>query len=120
MAGNWDCVKAQYMTVGAVGIGWARKWGTDEETTCLTVKFSDTENLDMNTPRLPPRTTTTTTELIEQGITLAGTVDRDLVATFLTRRGAQFAVVVRVLAEPQRRRKRVVVAVREALGVQLT
>jgi hypothetical protein len=76
--------------------------------------------MDMNTPRHPPRPTTSTTELIDQGITLAGTMDRDLVATFLTRRGAPFAVVVRVLADPERRRKPDAIAVREALGALLT
>ena len=43
-------------------------------------------------------------DLIDQAINWLDTLDRDLVATYLTRRGVQFAVVVRVLAGPERRR----------------
>lgn len=45
-----------------------------------------------------------TTALIEQAIGWLDTLDRDLLATFLTRRGVNFAVVVRVLSGPDQRR----------------
>lgn len=49
-------------------------------------------------------TTNATTALIDQAIGWLGTLDRDLLATFLTRRGVHFAVVVRVLSGPEQRR----------------
>jgi hypothetical protein len=71
------------------------------------------------------------TSVIEQGISLASAVDHDLVATFLTRRGAirrcrsgpgrtgASAQVVAV-ACPRSAGRAVGLAVREALGVPLT
>lgn len=52
----------------------------------------------------PLRPTNAMSDLIDHAINWLDTLDRDLVATFLTRRGVQFAVVVRVLAGPERRR----------------
>lgn len=50
------------------------------------------------------QTTKAITALIDEAIGWLGTLDRDLVATFLTRRGVHFAVVVRVLSGPEKRR----------------
>jgi hypothetical protein len=43
--------------------------------------------------------------LVDQAISLLLVLDRDLVAAFLLRRGVRFAVIVRVLAETNQRRK---------------
>jgi hypothetical protein len=51
------------------------------------------------------RTTSAISAVVDQGIALLQLLDRDLVATFLLRRGVRFAVVVRVLADPTTRRK---------------
>jgi hypothetical protein len=48
--------------------------------------------------------TNTITALIDQAIDWFCVRDRDLAATYLTRRGVHFAVVVRVLSEPDKRR----------------
>jgi hypothetical protein len=44
------------------------------------------------------------TDLVDLGVNMARLVDQDLVAAFLLRRGVRFSVVVRILAEPSRRR----------------
>jgi hypothetical protein len=50
------------------------------------------------------RASCSNSELVDQAIRLLDTVDRDLVATFLNRRGVHFSVIVRVLSEPHQRR----------------
>jgi hypothetical protein len=55
-------------------------------------------------PQAPRQPNDAMTELIDLGVNMLPTLDRDLVATFLLRRKVHFAVVVRVLAEPGRRR----------------
>jgi hypothetical protein len=43
-------------------------------------------------------------ELVDLALSMPQLFDRDLVATFLLRRGVRFSVVVRVLADPDKRR----------------
>jgi len=56
---------------------------------------------------LPPasRQVSPASTYVDQGIALLQTLDRDLVATFLLRRGVRFPVIVRVLSEPHGRRR---------------
>lgn len=51
------------------------------------------------------RSNESTAALVERGISLIDELGPNLVAAFLTERGVLFGVVVRVLAEPQRRRQ---------------
>lgn len=51
------------------------------------------------------RSNESTAALVERGISLIDELGPNLVAAYLTERGVSFGVVVRVLAEPQRRRQ---------------
>lgn len=48
----------------------------------------------------------TMTEVVDQGLVMLQTMDREPVAQHLIRSGVRFSVIVRVLAEPKRRRLR--------------
>jgi hypothetical protein len=74
----------------------------------------------MNAPLRTPRPTTPMTSLIEQGTSLAGAIDHDLVATFLTKARGAIRRRRSSLGRTGASAEVVAVAVRVALGVPLT